>query len=726
MSERTLHRARIAVGTGILAAVLGTFMIFASAGGALAASPAWTIEKSPNAALLGGQLESVSCSSSHACTAVGNHVDTSGITITLAERWNGSIWQRQPTPDPASDTTPSVAPELLGVSCPTGRFCEAVGDYQQPAGGVSIADSWNGYYWRWQSFPVPANSAGAGLTQVSCTSATFCEAAGSYFDESDGQTTPLAAAWNGTSWRLQSTPSLTSTAAFTALSCTSPESCEAWGGGTPSNPGPEVAERWNGSSWQLQTVPSNAAAVDSLSCASATFCEAVAPGAAYNWNGSQWNAQTLPSSVSSAALNGVSCTWPRFCEAVGATNDNGNVVGVAAVWNGSEWTAQTTPNPAGSTFAHLSAVSCTSASSCEAAGDYQVVVTSGDRIAVAENWNGSSWSMQRAATPPAATTNTLSGVSCVSPSFCAAVGTHFDAAGYEVNLAEIWDGTSWAIEVVPNIKSQNGAPADNELDSVSCVSARFCQAVGTGPDGPSAALWNGSAWTVQPRPGADVSAQQVSCPTVSFCMSVDGFANVDIWNGSSWSADPGVTGFSYVGSVSCLSAGFCEVVGQGPSGENAAAWNGTSWVAQSTPEPASAVACSAVSSCEAVGQMPNSDGQAVPLAEAWNGSTWTLQPAPDPANSQGASLVAVSCTSASSCTAVGQNQSSSVQNFGQVQTLAEVWDGTTWSIPATPDPSSAGQNLLSGVSCGASQACAAVGQYSDPGGIPATLIEAGA
>ena len=59
------------------------------------------------------------------------------------------------------------------------------------------------------------------------------------------------------------------------------------------------------------------------------------------------------------------------------------------------------------------------------------------------------------------------------------------------------------------------------------------------------------------------------------------------------------------------------------------------------------------------------------------------------------------------------------------QILAEVWDGTTWSIPATRDPSSTGPNLLSGVSCGASNACTAVGQYQDPGGIPATLIEAG-
>jgi hypothetical protein len=84
----------------------------------------------------------------------------------------------------------------------------------------------------------------------------------------------------------------------------------------------------------------------------------------------------------------------------------------------------------------------------------------------------------------------------------------------------------------------------------------------------------------------------------------------------------------------------------------------------------------------------------------------------------------VSCTSASSCTAVGQYQSSNVTTFGAPETLAEVWDGTTWTIATTPDPSST-QNQLNSVSCGASQVCAAVGLYSNPGDVAATLIEAG-
>jgi hypothetical protein len=730
MSGCTLRWVRVGVGTGILAAALSTLMIFAGTAYALGAGTTWTVQQSPNANRPGGQLESVSCSSPSACTAVGDHLDTSGITLTLAERWNGSAWQQQPTPTLAADTTPSVAPELFGVSCPASHFCEAVGDYQQPFASVSLAETWNGWRWKRQPFPVPANSDGAGLTQVSCTWAKFCEAVGSYFDESDGQTTPLAAEWNGTSWTIQSTPSLTTTAAFTAVSCNSPKSCEAWGGGNAGNPGPEIAEHWNGTSWRLQTVPSNAATVASVSCVSATFCEAVGQGAAYIWNGSQWSAQTLPSSVSSGGLNGVSCSSAAFCETVGLANVDGNDVGVAAVWNGSGWTAQTTPNPAGDTYVTLNAVSCASASSCEAAGEDQVVVTANDPRALAEAWDGSSWALQHAAAPGGATENGLSDVSCVSASFCVAVGTHQDSDGGEANLAEIWNGTSWLLTATPNVAAQSGTTAYNELSGVSCVSASFCEAVGTGPKGADAAQWNGTSWTLQSRTGPDVQPEEVSCAAVDFCMAAVGSANVEIWNGSSWSAASTVTGFSDVVSVSCLSASFCEVAGDGPSGENAAAWNGTSWTAQATPGPVSdsfsSVSCTAADSCEAVGQMLNTENdENAPLAAAWNGSTWTIQSAPDPVTTQSSSLAAVSCSSASSCTAVGQYASPTPPNFGQLQTLAEVWNGTAWTIATTPDPSSTAQNLLSGVSCGASQACTAVGQYSDPGDIPATLIEAG-
>jgi hypothetical protein len=706
------RKAASHVWTWTVAAALAMVMIGAGATGAQASSPAWAVMRSPDATLPGGNIHSVSCSAPKACTAVGTNLDTSGIDVTLAERWDGTSWQRQATPNPPGNTDPSATPDLLGVSCPAAGFCAAVGEYQSLGGGqVSMAETWNGSAWTWQPVPVAPGSAGGGLTAVSCTSPRFCEAVGFNVDVTDGTQVTLAATWNGTSWSLQQAPNPGGFGfvQFTTVSCASPAFCEAWGS---RDTGVPLAEQWDGSSWQPQSVPSDAA-MKSVSCASATFCEAVGSGAAYTWNGSAWTAQTIPAPAATGTLGGVSCASVTFCEAVGEYF-NANAAGVAAVWNGSAWSAQAIPEPAGATFTNLNAVSCVSPSSCEAGGRFDIDVTANDPMPLAEAWNGAAWQLQHAVAPPGATYNTLTGVSCVSATFCEAVGAHFDNTGTQVSLMEMWNGRSWRIQAGPQ-----------KALSVSCVSPRFCEAVGAGP---FAEIWNGTSWQVQARPGAAaVETQVVSCATAGFCMSADGFANIDIWNGSSWSAGPAVPGFR-VTSISCLSASFCEVVGEGPSGQNAAVWNGTSWTGQATPGPSSAsfnaVSCTTASSCVATGQIADQNGQLSALAESWDGSAWTIQPAPDPAVAKGSVLNAVSCTSATSCTAVGQYNSGDVTNYGALQTLVEVWDGMTWSLRSAPDPSPA-HDVLTGVSCGTSQECTAVGQAADAGGVESTLIETG-
>lgn len=95
---------------------------------------------------------------------------------------------------------------------------------------------------------------------------------------------------------------------------------------------------------------------------------------AEQWNGSSWQLQTVPSG--DVTVNSVSCTARNFCQAVG--------LGSAYVWNGSAWTSQAAPSPATNTFAHVNAVSCASASSCEAGGYWEVQVTSDDPKALAE------------------------------------------------------------------------------------------------------------------------------------------------------------------------------------------------------------------------------------------------------------------------------------------------------------------------------------------------------
>ncbi len=81
----------------------------------------------------------------------------------------------------------------------------------------------------------------------------------------------------------------------------------------------------------------------------------------------------------------------------------------------------------------------------------------------------------------------------------------------------------------------------------------------------------------------------------------------------------------------------------------------------------------------------------------------------------------VACTSSSACTAVGYSIGSA-SPFARM-TLAETWNGTSWSIQPTPNPAATG-NMLNGVSCVTAGPCVAVGSAPDPGGYSATLVEA--
>jgi hypothetical protein len=105
------------------------------------------------------------------------------------------------------------------------------------------------------------------------------------------------------------------------------------------------------------------------------------------------------------------------------------------------------------------------------------------------------------------------------------------------------------------------------------------------------------------------------------------------------------------------------------------------------------------------------------FSEVRDGSTWTIQPIPNPAELGASDLYGVSCTSPTSCTAVGYFLSSSFVDT----TLVEVWDGVAWTIQTTPNPTGRETSELLGVSC-ISGACTAVG-YSE---LPwATLAEVG-
>ena len=126
------------------------------------------------------------------------------------------------------------------------------------------------------------------------------------------------------------------------------------------------------------------------------------------------------------------------------------------------------------------------------------------------------------------------------------------------------------------------------------------------------------------------------------------------------------------------------------------------------------VSCASSRSCEAVGYTIPNDQPPVfeTLVESWNGVAWSIVPSPN--NGPGASLLfGVSCVSANACQAVGE------YNVGQGndQTLVEAWNGTGWTIVPSPNASTnltglrTDVNDLLAVSCTSARACEAVGLY---------------
>jgi len=143
-------------------------------------------------------------------------------------------------------------------------------------------------------------------------------------------------------------------------------------------------------------------------------------------------------------------------------------------------------------------------------------------------------------------------------------------------------------------------------------------------------------------------------------------------------------------------------------------WNGTAWSVMFMPSPGHnnqplAIACPAADNCITVGDDISSLTQ-VALGEAWNGTKWTILSTPSPSASYMTALNGVSCSAAGACTAVGNWFH---YNTGRIRTLAEVWNGTAWSIQASANPTSSVDSGFGGVSCLAASGCTAVGSYSD-------------
>jgi hypothetical protein len=157
-----------------------------------------------------------------------------------------------------------------------------------------------------------------------------------------------------------------------------------------------------------------------------------------------------------------------------------------------------------------------------------------------------------------------------------------------------------------------------------------------------------------------------------------------------------VQGVSCPTATACVAAGTAGKAGSASTAFGAT-WNGTKWTLQESLKPAGAtesyldgISCASSSVCVAVGSFRPSTGPLKPLAEIWNGTAWTATEPPVTTENQG-SLTGVSCTSSTSCEAVG------VTGAWPSQILIDYWDGTRWWTEQ-PAHTASSYSLL-GVSC---------------------------
>jgi hypothetical protein len=420
----------------------------------------------------------------------------------------------------------------------------------------------------------------------SCASASFCMAVGV-----DGRT----AAFTGSSWSPVTTAD-PATTVLDSVSCPTTSFCATVGDGGD-------AVLYQDGTWGLPDKIDPGVELKAVSCASASFCVAIAGNDAAVFSDGQWGKATAAESGSPFGLVAVSCVSSSFCMAV----DGG---GSALTFNGSTWSA-----PASLGINEVNSVSCSSASFCLAGG---AAVQTGPKAmssseAAAVQFNGSSWGPPTIMSANVLDFGQISLVSCASPAFCLASDGTQDVTTF--------NGTAWSAPV----------STGNRVTALTCLSATSCVTIGGDA---AVSVYNGSSWVASaPASGGE---DHVSCPTVASCVAVDGTGRALTLNDGSWGAPVPIDPAGQLTSISCPTSSFCAAADQ--DGQ-VLMLNRGAWTPPTLLGPIS-VSCTGPSFCLGVGSSP-------PIA--YDGTAWHQLPGPQ--------IFAewVSCSSPRRCAAVGSD-----------------------------------------------------------------------
>jgi Phosphoesterase family len=149
-------------------------------------------------------------------------------------------------------------------------------------------------------------------------------------------------------------------------------------------------------------------------------------------------------------------------------------------------------------------------------------------------------------------------------------------------------------------------------------------------------------------------------------------------------------------------------------------WDGSHWSIADNPQPGSVrdmlFGATALSPSDVwvVGDQEGKNGKFDTLAEHWDGSSWTVVPTPDP-GSAGNHLYAIDAVSADNVWAAGMQLSGDSPDQG----LVEHWNGQQWSVVPMPAPASADLVMLDGITANGDQVWVdGESDSPDGGGLP--------
>jgi hypothetical protein len=163
----------------------------------------WKIFPSPNLGLY-NYLNAVAAISANDAWAVGRWDTEQEVVSTLIEHWDGSSWQVVSSPNVTSFN------ELYAVTVVSAKDIWAVGYYvtfRQDGAAINqtLTEHWDGTTWQVVSSPNVENISNT-LNGVTVVSSSNVWAVGGLYDPGTGQGSTLIAHWNGSQWKIVTSP----------------------------------------------------------------------------------------------------------------------------------------------------------------------------------------------------------------------------------------------------------------------------------------------------------------------------------------------------------------------------------------------------------------------------------------------------------------------------------------------------------------------------------------